>query len=140
MSLLKILRATVLYGLVLTAGSSVMAAPETQNPLEKLEASGADWGIWIENGLVNPGEAVRMTVSVPLSIPYTNLPALLEVHPRYLEEAQKPVEELHLDWEKISKENLWRARVRYRPRQAGNYFAAIQLYGREIWVCSTICG
>jgi hypothetical protein len=133
MSLLKILRATVLYGLVLTAGSSVMAAPETQNPLEKLEASGADWGIWIENGLVNPGEAVRMTVSVPLSIPYTNLPALLEVHPRYLEEAQKPVEELHLDWEKISKENLWRARVRYRPRQAGNYFAAIQLYGREIF-------
>jgi hypothetical protein len=110
-----------------------LIAADLQSPLANLKDSGADWGIWIDNGLVNPGEAVRMTVSVPLDTPATNLPAMLEVHPRYLENPQTAVEKVPLHWEKTSKPNRWQARLSYRPREAGNYYAAIQFYGQEIF-------
>ena len=115
--------------------STVCATATTgvQNPLESLKDVGADWGIWIDNGLVNPGEAVRMTVSVPLDTPSTNLPATLEVYPRYLENTQTRAEKVPLRWEKIPERNRWQAPVSYRPRQAGNYYAACQFYGREIY-------
>jgi hypothetical protein len=119
--------------LALFLGLGGLIAADLQNPLENLGETGADWGIWIDNGLVNPGETVRMTVSLPLNTPATNLPAALEVHPRYLESTQTVVEKVPLKWKRIPEKNRWQARVSYRPREAGNYYAAIQFYGHEVF-------
>ena len=70
---------------------------------------------------------------MPLNTPATNLPAALEVHPRYLENTQTVVEKIPLKWERSSKKNQWQALVSYRPREAGNYYAAIQFYGHEVF-------
>ncbi|WP_348218048.1 hypothetical protein [Capsulimonas sp.] len=116
----------------MTCSPKSIAASST-DLLANLSASGADWGIWIDNGLVNPGETVRMTVSTPLSVLSTDLPAELEVHPRYLEASHTAVEHVRLKWKKIPEKNRWQALVKYQPRVAGNYYAAIQLGGHEIY-------
>lgn len=110
-----------------------LSAVGVQPPVENLKASGADWGIWVDNGLVNPGEKVRMTVSFPLSTPFTNLPSVLQIHPRYLENSQPAVEPIPLTWKKTSKANQWQAFVSYRPRLAGNYYAAVQFQDQELF-------
>lgn len=65
-------------------GAFLSAAPRfrvaTKDPVTNLILPGADWGIWIDNGLVNPGEVVRMTISIPLNTSPSHLPAELEVH------------------------------------------------------------
>jgi len=127
------MKRNLLNSFVLLSSICTLIAADVQNPLENLPESGADWGIWIANGLVKPGETVRMTVSVPLNTPATNLPAALEVHPRYLENPRTVVEKVPLKWKRISEKNRWQALVNYRPRVAGNYYAAIQLYGHEIF-------
>src|ERR1700742_3267578 len=96
-----------LFSLILLCSACGLLAADIQHPLDNLSESGADWGIWIDNGLVNPGETVRMTVSVPLEISSTNLPATLEIHARYLEDAQPVVEQIALKWKKNSKANRW---------------------------------
>ena len=95
-TLVNVLRIVLISGFIYFSGSCGIMAADLPNPLADLSQSGADWGIWIDNGLVNPGETVRMTVSVPLNTPFTNLPATLEVHPRYLEDTQIVVEKIPL--------------------------------------------
>lgn len=105
---------------------------KAQNPFNDLRSTGANWGIWIDNGLVNPGEVVRMIVSVPLNTPAVNLTTKLEIHPRYLEDSL-PIEKIPLKWKKDLNNKQWRASVSYRPHRAGNYYAAVQFYGHEIF-------
>jgi hypothetical protein len=126
------MKRNLLNGFLLFSSVCTLIAADVQNPLENLRESGADWGIWIDNGLVNPGESVRMMVSVPLSTPSINLPTVLEIHPRYLESAQATVEKVSLKWKKNSEQKRWQAAASYRPRQAGNYYAAIPFGGQEI--------
>lgn len=128
----NLLRVVVSSLIFLTSLHETVAA-DLHNPLANLSESGADWGIWIDNGLVNLGETVRMTVSVPLNTAFTNLPAVMEVHPRYLENTQTVVEKVPLKWKKIPEKNQWQSPVSYRPRQAGNYYAAIQFNGQEVF-------
>ena len=128
----KTKKIVIISVLIVLAGFVQAIGEEIPDPLATLRESGADWGIWIENGLVNPKETVHIIVSVPASTPPANLPATLEIHPRYLEDTQVVVE-LPLKWEKISDKNQWQALAGYRPRQAGNYYASIQFYGHEIF-------
>jgi len=128
-----IVRVGVASSLIFLTSFYGAVAADIQNPFENLKGPGADWGIWVDNGLVNPGEKVRITVSLPVGAPSTNLPATLEIHPCYLEGSQPVVETTSLKWKKESKANQWRARVNYRPRQPGNYYAAIQFFGQEIF-------
>ncbi len=116
---------------LLSAAPKFRAA--TADPLTNLILPGADWGVWIDNGLVDPGEAVRMTITVPLNTPRSHLPAKLDVHQRYLEDAQPRVETVALRWAKSLEKNLWVAPASYRPSEAGNYYAAIRFYGHEIF-------
>src|ERR1039457_1532253 len=129
----NIVRMVALSNLIFFSSCSRIIASDVQDAFENLKEVGADWGIWIDNGLVNPREQVRMTVSVPLNTSDTDLPAVLEVRPRYLEAPQTTAEEIPLKWEKLSERNRWQALVSYRPQQAGNYYAAIQFYGHEIF-------
>ena len=77
-----------ILGLFLFAFFSVGQASQEAHAdsLADLSRPGADWGVYVDNGLVNPGEAVRMIVSVPLDTAADELPKVLSVHPRYLEE------------------------------------------------------
>lgn len=127
------IKALLFGGLVWLSSSYRLVAADIQNPLENLREPGADWGIWIDNGLVNPGEAVRMTVTMPPDSPFSNLPATMEIHPRYLEDARPGVDKVSLKWKRIQTTKRWQATVSYRPRQAGNYYAAIQFDGQEIF-------
>lgn len=124
---------SLIGALAVLAGFTRLMGQDTSNVLADLHATGADWGIWVNNGLVNPGETVRMTVSFPLGTPFTNLPGVLEIHPRYLEEAQPVVEKIPLKWKNGSKATQWQALINYRPRLAGNYYAAIQCNGQEVF-------
>jgi len=127
------IRTAAIASLLLSTTAPDTVAADIPNLLADLRSSGADWGIWIDNGLVNPGEAVRMTVSVPLNTLPTDLPAELQVHPRYLEAPQTAVEKIPLKWKRSSEKNRWQAQVKYRPRDAGNYYADIDFSGHEIY-------
>ena len=133
MVIVNIMRIMLITGYIFLSSCCGLIAVDVESSLENLKESGADWGIWIDNGLVNPGESVRMTVSVPFNTPSTNLPAVLEVHPRYLEDTQAGVENVNLNWERIPAKNQWQARVHYRPQEAGNYYAAIHFCGHELF-------
>lgn len=108
-------------------------AANGQERFPDLDVNGAGWGIWIDNGLVNPGEAVRMTVSVPLNTSANQLPNFLEIHPRYLEDSLNKIEKISIKWTRAENDRQWQASATYRPRQAGNYYAAIRFYGHEIF-------
>ena len=126
-------KSRIISVLIVLAGLFQAIGEEIPDPIANLRESGGDWGIWIENGLVDPGETVHIIVSVPSGTPPANLPTTLEIHPRYLEDTQVAVKELPLKWEKIPDKNQWQALVGYRPRRAGNYYASINFYGHEIF-------
>jgi hypothetical protein len=120
--------------LALTCCTLAIAADgPVHDPLADLSVNGGNWGVWIDNGLVDPGEAVRITVSLPQDTPIAELPDALSIHPRYLEEPHLPVEKIALEWKRLGDSELWTAKVEYRPARAGNYFAAIPFGGHELF-------
>lgn len=134
LSFLKIIgRVGVVSSLIFLTSLYEAGAANFQNPFVNSNETGAAWGVWVENGLVNPGEKVRITVSVPLGTASTDLPAVLEIHPRYLEDSQPRVAEISLKWEKDLNVNQWVAQADYRPPQAGNYYAAVQFFDHELF-------
>lgn len=98
-----------------------------------LAQTGSEWGVWIDNGLVRPGETVLITVSVPLATPAADLPKAIEVHPRYLEAPQTPVVSLPAEWRRSEEKKRWIAKAEYQPNEAGNYYAAIHFLGEELF-------
>jgi hypothetical protein len=122
-------------GLVVLACLTLGVAPGARaaDPLADLSHSGGDWGVYIDNGLVNPGEAVRMTASVPMDAPSAELPSQLVIHPRFLEEPGASPENVPLTWERASESNKWVAHVTYQPMRPGNYFASMAFRGQELF-------
>lgn len=104
------------------------------DPFANLRETGADWGVNIGNGLVNPGESVRIAVTLPSGTPEGDLPQDLQIHPRYLENTEPTVENIPLEWAKDADAKRWKAkRVEFTPKEAGNYYVAIRFQGHELF-------
>lgn len=103
------------------------------DPLANLDQRGGDWGIEVDNGLVDPGETVRISATIPLDVAPEDLPKELEIHARYLEEPGLPVKRLSLSWNRSTDRRKWVAKAKYRPDKAGNYYASMLLNGQDLF-------
>ncbi|MFB9279570.1 hypothetical protein [Cohnella cellulosilytica] len=78
--------------------------------------------LWIDNGLVKPGEEVRIAVSERSS--NENKPETLTIYPLYLETGRAIRETVALEWRAKSDAQA-EAVVVYTPTRPGNYYAEV---------------
>lgn len=76
--------------------------------------------IWIENGLIKPGEEVRMVIADRAQ--NENKPATLVIYPLYLETGRAIRETMALEWN-VKPDGHAEAEVVYSPTRPGNYYA-----------------
>lgn len=87
-------------------------------------------GIWIEHGLVSPGETVDIEVRLAGDLGRERLPAQLEIVPRHLESAPALPVSQELAWQQLPSQ--WVGHTTYIPTRTGNYLARITLAGQSI--------
>lgn len=114
--------------LIFTAGLNLLAFAQNTE-ISTHETSNR--GIWIDDGLVNVGEKVAITVSLPGVRNKQDLPSYLTIHPGYLENPATKVEKLPLKWQLSADGKKWVAAAEYRPAIAGNFYADIFDNNRE---------